>query len=306
MTAAARARAAPPSRARDAADALAPVALEAADPHAHAAAVVAASGSSFAAGMRILAPPRRRAMHAIYAFCRIVDDIADGDLPRPRKRALLAAWAREIALAAEGRAVSPVGRALAEAIRAHDLPVAEFGLMLEGMGMDADGPVVAPPEATLARYARCVAGSVGLLSMRAFGAWVGAPSERFGLALADALQFVNILRDIEEDAALGRLYLPAEALARAGVPPDPAAALAHPGLPAACAEIGARARARFSEARAELGAHRRARLAPALLMMGPYEGYLDLMAARGWRRGAPVRLGRWRKLALGLRCVLAG
>lgn len=289
---------------QDFGDALGPLPGPAdADHNAHTAQIVRASGTSFAAGMRILPRDRRAAMYAIYAFCRTVDDIADGDLPVWRKLALLTAWRRELDRIHAGRPGSIIGRALVEAIARFDLPRDEFVRMLDGMEMDARGPIVAPTARELSDYIRCVAGSVGLLSMRAFGAWCGGPSIRFGLSLAEALQLTNILRDIEEDAGVGRLYLPAEALARAGIPASPAAA-ADPRLPAVCAELGARAFDCFAAARAEIGAHRRLNLAPALMMMGPYRGYLDMMAARGWQRGAPVRMGGRRKALLGLACIL--
>lgn len=274
------------------------------DPATHAASIVAGSGTSFGMGMRILPAPRRAAMHAIYAFCRTVDDIADGDLPADEKLRLLAAWRGEIDRLGQGRPVSLIGRALLTPLVAFDLPLAEFVLLVEGMEMDAEGPVVAPPRARLAAYTRRVAGAVGLLSMRAFGAWRGAVSERFALALADACQLTNILRDVEEDAAIGRLYLPAELLARHGMPPDPAAAAAHPALPRLCAELGAEARAHFAEARGLIGAHARSRLAPALLMMAVYEGYLDRMERARWAR-VPLAMSKPAKLLAGLRYVLA-
>ena len=171
--------------------------------------------------------------------------------------------------------------------------------------MDADGPIVAPGMARLRLYTRRVAGAVGLLSMRIFGAWRGAASESFALALGDALQLTNILRDVEEDARMGRLYLPAETLARAGVPADPGVAAAHPALPRACAEIGDFAAREFARARGLIDAHDRIALAPALMMMGGYAGYLGAMRAGGFRRDRPVRLSRPAKLWRGLACVAA-
>lgn len=277
----------------------------AADPAAHAAAIVAASGTSFAAGMRILPPQRRAGMHAVYAFCRVIDDIADGDLPTEARRALLAAWRAELGLLAQGRPRSVLGRALAGPIERYALPMVEFERLVEGMSMDAEGPIVAPRRDRLVGYIRRVAGSVGLLSMRVFGAWRGEASERFALALAEGLQLVNILRDVEEDAAVGRLYLPAETLARAGAPATPAAILRSGRLPDCRAEIGAWAESSFAAARREIVVHDRLSLAPALMMMGPYEGYLATMRAARWRHEGPVRLSRGRKLWLGVRCVMA-
>jgi len=162
---------------------------------------------------------------------------------------------------------------------------------------------VAPPMATLRRYTRRVAGAVGLLSMRIFGAWRGAVSERFALHLGDAFQLTNILRDIEEDAATGRLYLPREALERHGLPLEPHAAASHPRLPALSAEIGRLARAEFEAARALIPAHNRLALAPALLMMGVYAAYLARMEAAGFRRDAAVKLSGREKLWRGIVCV---
>lgn len=273
------------------------------DPAAGVAAIVRASGSSFTAGMRVLPRARREAVFALYAFCRVVDDVADGDAPGPRKLAALEAWRDEVERVYRGAPNTALGRALLGPIGRYALPREEFRLILEGMRMDALGPIVAPDLERLQAYTRRVAGAVGLLSLRIFGAWRGEASRRFGLALADGLQLVNILRDVEEDAARGRLYLPAEALARAGVPPEPQAALASPNLAACRAEIGRLARRRLGEACAEIAAHDRLRIAPALLMMGPYAGYLRAMERDGFRR-APARLSPLRKLALGLGCAL--
>ncbi len=162
--------------------------------------IVAASGSSFTAGMRVLPRARRDAIFAVYAFCRIVDDIADGEDDPGAKRLRLDWWEGEVGRAYEGRPRSAVGDELARAARDHDLPMAELLLVVEGMRMDA-GVIVAPDPATLDRYVRCVAGAVGILSMRVFGAWTGERSRRFALALAKGMQLVNILRDKEDDSA---------------------------------------------------------------------------------------------------------
>lgn len=282
------------------------------DPAAYAAEVVGRSKSSFTAGMRILPTARRTAMFAIYALARIVDDIADGDgdaaaLSQAERKALLGAWRGEIDAVYAGRPASLCGRALLLPAARFELPREEFLLLIDGMEWDADGPIRAPSMERLLGYTRRVAGAVGMLSMRAFEAWVGDASERFALALGDALQLTNILRDIERDAEMGRLYLPRELLEKHGAPTDdPWAAARHPKLDEVCAELGAMARQRFNAARAEIAAHRRWRLAPALMMMGAYEGYLDLLEARAWSRSAGVvKLSGFQKLGRGLRYVVA-
>jgi phytoene synthase len=278
------------------------------DASAEAERITQASGTSFAAGMAILPRPRREAMRAVYAYCRMIDDIADGDFAPALKREALDLWRGEIEALYAGRPVSAVGRALLEPVAAFDLPREEFILLLEGMEMDADGPVVAPSREQLSAYTRRVAGAVGVLSIRIFGAWRGEVSDRFALALADAFQLTNILRDIEEDAAIGRLYLPRELLQENGVPvDDPQAAASAPGLIGVCRSLGGDARRFYDEARRLAAEHERRALRPALLMMGAYEGYLDQMERRAWRRDAgPVTQSRFAKLMRGLRYAYAG
>jgi len=291
-------------------DALAPRPAPAGtDPQRVADAITAQARTSFATGMRVLAKPRREAMRAVYAFARVIDDIADEDWPLAEKHRLLGEWRSEIGRLYEGRPASAIGQALAGPVARYGLPREEFLALIEGMEMDADGPIVAPPMEVLRAYTRRVAGAVGILSMRVFGAWIGPQSERAALALGDAFQLTNILRDVEEDAAIGRLYLPREALEQTGVPVDdfagdPVAAARHPELWRACAEVGRLARADFTAARVAMAGHSRMALAPALLMTGVYEGYLAGMEARGFRReGGPVSLSKATKLWRGLVCL---
>ena len=183
---------------------------------AHVQSVVTASGSSFYWSMRLFPRAKRDAMYAIYAFCREVDDIADGDASPAAKLAELGGWRHEIAALFAGRPSRPTTRALARPISRFELPRIEFDAMLDGMEMDAGERMRAPPLAELERYCRCVAGAVGLLSLRVFGPH-GRRLDLGALALGEALQLTNILRDLTEDAARGRLYLPRELLEQHGI-----------------------------------------------------------------------------------------
>ncbi len=272
----------------------------------HARETVKRSGTSFAAGMRILSRPRRDGMYAVYAFCREVDDIADASTDVVEKRLGLAAWRSEIDRVYQGRPEFPTGVALVEPVRAFGLDKREFVLMIEGMEMDAEGPVVAPPMEQLLAYTRRVAGAVGMLSMPIFGAPKGETSDRFAHALGDALQITNILRDVGEDAAIGRLYLPKELLEKHGAPADPARIVGAPGLAKVAGDLGALARARFAEAREALGRLDWRVLRPALLMMGVYESYLAKLETRGWdKTGASVSMSKAQKLAVSARYFFA-
>jgi presqualene diphosphate synthase len=269
---------------------------------AHVQTVVRTSGSSFYWSMRLLPRAKRDAMYAVYAFCREVDDIADGAAAAPAKLAELGAWRREVSALFAGRPGRPTTRALAVPVIRFGLPQAEFEAMIDGMEMDAAERMRAPPLPELERYCRCVAGAVGLLSIRIFGA-DGPQLDRGALALGEALQLTNILRDLSEDAARGRLYLPRELLERHGIAArEPAAVLRHPALPEVCGALAGRARQRFAEAERLLGGGDRRQLRAALVMMQVYRRTLERLLARGWQRlDQPVRVARPERLWLALR-----
>jgi squalene synthase HpnD len=272
-------------------------------------ALVRAAGTSFHRGMAILPPPRRRAMYAIYAFCRIVDDIADEDSPYETRKPRLDQWRTRIAAlyrgdtdtAVPGEAHDPVTRELLRAIREYALRHADFDAVIDGMAMDAEAPIVAPDEATLDLYCDRVAAAVGRLSVRAFGD-ASPEADRVAHHLGRALQLTNILRDIHEDAQRHRLYLPRELLAAHAVPPDPAAALAHPALPPVCAILAARAHAHFRDADTHISRCDRRAMKPARLMAATYAALLARLEARGWQRlDEAVKLSKWTKLRIAAR-----
>ncbi|WP_349367593.1 squalene/phytoene synthase family protein [Salinarimonas sp.] len=258
--------------------------------------VVAGSGSSFKLGMAAQAAPRRRANYALYAFCRVVDDIADGAAPLVEKRAFLDAWRREID-ALPGAPTHPIGRELARAMRAYDLPHAEFHAILDGMESDGRPRVRIPDAAAFDLYCRRVAGAVGALSIRIFGA---PDAHDFALVLGRTLQVVNVLRDIDEDAAIERVYVPLDRLAALGIADGPAQAMvADPRFPEACEALAAQARAGFAEADRMLAGLDRRALKPAILMMEGYRALFAKLEARGYsRRGALVRLTKLEKARL--------
>ncbi len=268
-------------------------------------AIVAGSGSNFSRGMRILPPARRQAMHAIYAFCRQVDDIADEAGPIEAKRPRLDAWRHRIAALYEGHADDAVTRLLLRAIDAYRLRREDFLAVIDGMEMDAGAPIVAPDAATLDLYCDRVAAAVGRLSVRAFGD-PSAEADVVAYHLGRALQLTNILRDVGEDAARGRLYLPREALEAAGIPAVPAAAAAHPGLPRVCRGVAAMARTHFTAAEAAMTRCDRHAMRPARLMGATYFALLQALERADWRDPTRrISLPTWRKMALLLRYAFA-
>jgi phytoene synthase len=255
-------------------------------------AVGRASGSSFYAAMRIMPKPQREAMFEIYSFCRAVDDIADEPGPRDVRRDQLQRWRDDLAALYAG-AAAPNHRGLAQAVRTFGLRQEDFLAVIDGMEMDVVADIRAPDLATLDLYCDRVASAVGRLSVRVFGM-----EERAGLALAHhlgrALQLTNILRDLDEDAAIGRLYLPREALHAAGVTvTDPGVALANPAIGKACAPVVERAQHHFAEADAIMAREPRRTVKTPRIMAAAYRMMLDRMIARGFQAPrTPVKLRR--------------
>jgi squalene synthase HpnD len=253
------------------------------------------SGSSFYAGMRVLPRAEREAMYAIYGFCRIVDDIADDlDRPEPVRRAELDAWRGHVDALYRGETPGPAAF-LAGPIRAFGIERNDFVAVIEGMQTDLDMAVRWPPFADLDLYCDRVASAVGRLSVKVFGM-----ERETGIALSyhlgRALQFTNILRDIDEDAGIGRVYLPKEALDAAGiVPTTPEAVIADPRLDLAARWLAPRAQAHFTAAHAILAARPQGHLIAPRLMDSAYSRVLARMVRRGWH--APrTRIGtsKWR------------
>jgi phytoene synthase len=244
---------------------------------------VQAAGTSFYWAMRILPAARRDAMFAIYAFCREVDDIADSDALAAEKRAGLARWRDEIDAIYANHPQHLIGQALVAPVAEYRLRRSDFLAVIDGMEMDAVADIRAPSLAELDLYCARVAGAVGHLSVRAFGDDSPA-ADRVAAALGRALQLTNILRDLTEDAARGRLYLPRELLAAHGIAAsDPAAVLQDKALPLVCRDLARIAEAHYraaDEALAEC-AHRAMR--PAAIMKAIYRATFDRLVAADWR-----------------------
>ncbi len=169
---------------------------------------------NFAYGIRLLPPAKRRGLAVIYAFARRIDDIGDGSLPADQKIADLEAARHAVLDLSEPGPDDPVLLALADTRRNFPVPIEAFGELIDGCVADVRGTHYETFE-DLHHYCRCVAGSIGRLSLDIFGTR-GDPEEASRLAdsLGVALQLTNILRDIREDHENGRVYLPAEDLAK--------------------------------------------------------------------------------------------
>jgi phytoene synthase len=185
--------------------------------------ITRAEARNFSYGIRLLPAPKRRAMSALYALARRIDDIGDGEKPTPEKLLALTEARKEVAALAGGEAYGgddPVLIALADAAWRFDIPLGAFEDLIDGCEMDVHGTTYATFD-DLVGYCRRVAGSIGRLSLGVYGTAIHEQAEPLADALGVALQITNILRDIVEDRdRMHRIYLPVEDRERFAVLPD--------------------------------------------------------------------------------------
>jgi len=270
----------------------------------HAADVVQRSRTTFFWAMRRMPRDRREAMFAVYALCREVDDIADEPGGVTEKKAMLARYRDEIGRLYEGRDVElPAIRALAVPVAAHGLARQDFEAVIDGMVTDSEPAVRLADDAALDLYVDRVACAVGRLCCPIFGLPEAdrAPLSR---ALGTALQLTNILRDVREDAARDRVYLPAsriEAVGLGGVPPRELAD--RPELAPVLEHLSDRVEASFCEADRIMDRIGGASVRPARMMRTAYGRLFDKVKAAGFRPlpKQRVRLGSAEKAMLLLR-----
>ena len=242
----------------------------------------AQSGSSFYYSFRLLPPDRRRAITALYAFCREVDDVVDEVHDPAVARAKLAWWRTEVGAAFDGVPQHPVAQALAPVVRSFRLPREHFDAVIDGMAMDLSQQRYAD-FADLERYCHRVAGVVGLMSAEIFG-YEEASTAGFARDLGIAFQLTNIVRDVGEDARRGRLYLPQEDLARFGVSASAVLrAREEPGFRELMAFEVERARAWYDRAMGQLAPRDRKAQRASLAMAAIYRALLDEIARDGYR-----------------------
>jgi phytoene synthase len=261
----------------------------------HTAARETARNSSFYRAMAILPAEQRDAMFEIYSFCRAVDDIADSEGARDEKVAALDCWRRDIHALYEGGHAG-LAEGLITPLRDFSFAREDFLAVIDGMQMDVDENIVAPDAEQLDLYCDRVASAVGRLSVRVFGL-----PEQQGIELAHhlgrALQLTNILRDIDEDAGIGRLYLPRNHLAEAGiVDPSPQKVAARPDLDPVCRPLLAQAKAHFQQADAVMAARPHAEIRAPRIMYLAYRAIWRRLDARGFK--APREKIATPKLAL--------
>jgi len=265
------------------------------------------ANSSFYSAMRLMPKAERAAMFAIYGFCRIVDDIADDGIgTRAERHEALTQWRVDLDELYAGHAPKRA-EFLVEPVRRYGLRKDDFLTVIDGMDMDVAEDIVAPALKTLDLYCERVASAVGRLSIKVFGMEEG-PGFELAHHLGRALQLTNILRDIDEDAAIGRVYLPREYFRDAGITSlDPRTIIGDSRVDQVCRSVSRDAHRWYEGAAAVLAKRPKGRLATPRLMGAVYEEILRQTEVVGW---APPRkrvsLGKGKLLAIVLRHGLLG
>jgi phytoene synthase len=257
--------------------------------------------------MQLLSLPRRKAVYALYNFCRELEDLVDGDASRSLKQSLLSNWRGEIAQLYAGRPRHPVTLGLNEAVQLYGLRCEDFLAIIDGVEMDARADIRAPSLVQLDHYCERRAVAVTRLSVRIFGEETPG-GERVATALGRALQLTYILHNLVEDARRRRLYLPRELLHSHGIfATTPSWVLAQPALPEVCRDLALLAERHYVAAAEAIAACSRRTMRPAAVLHGLHRALLDKLLARGWRRlDEPVRIPDWHKLTLVIRYGLTG
>jgi phytoene synthase len=242
----------------------------------------AQSGSSFYYSFLFLPPPRRRAITALFAFCREVDDVVDEIGEAAVARTKLAWWRAEIGAAYDGAPQHPVARALQPVVAQYRLPQSHLQTVIDGMMMDLDVNRYLDFPA-LERYCHNVAGVVGLMSAEIFGRSDDRTLD-YARDLGVAFQLTNIIRDVGEDARRGRIYLPQDELAQFGVKASTIlAGESTDAFRALMANQVERAREWYDRALGKLPAPDRHAQRPGLIMAAIYRTTLDEIARDGYR-----------------------
>ena len=264
--------------------------------------------SNFFLGFLLLSKPKREALSAVYAYCRLIDDIVDTpEIPKDEARRRLDFWREEIERLYQGAPTHDVSRALLKPVADYKMPKAPFLEMIRGCAMDLDGTRY-ETIADLESYMRGVASSVGIMCVHIFG-WTYTSKERiyeFATTFGYAFQLTNIIRDVGADLEIGRVYLPLSEIKEAGYSVDRLVLRDHgPAFDRLMEGQYKRAKAYYARARNMVDFRARLGLLPAEVMAFVYEGLLDEIRAREFRvLFQKTTLPGWRKLVLALRAWL--
>jgi phytoene synthase len=240
------------------------------------------SRSNFYYSFLVLSKEKREAIYAVYAFCRSVDDVADGKASAREKQLLLDDWKRELERCYKGNAHHPITVKLAHSLQRFPIPREHFEELIAGVEMDLTHTRYAT-FGELYEYCYRVAGVVGLMCIEIFG-YRNPKARDYAIALGVALQLTNIMRDLQGDAERDRIYLPLEDLARFGYREEEVFQHAYtPAFIELMSFAGNRARQYFQQARHLLTEEDRRSLVAAEIMGAIYYRLLETIEGQRYR-----------------------
>lgn len=252
----------------------------------------------------MLPKAKREAMYTIYAFCRHIDDIVDGDADIQEKQELIQAWREELDNIYDKKVpATEIGRRIYKNCMRFKLPKEEFMRLIDSISMDIPQPLQAPSLDQFMKYCRGVAGVPGSLSLRIFGCTDERIIEDLSTTLGNALQITNILRDVKEDAQSNRLYIPQEFLRKAQITSkDPKTVIIDKNLSVAREELAKIAADDFEKAQELIKKLDKKTARPVKMIALIYKKYFDIMQNRGWEVISPKpQLSKMKKLTLAMR-----
>jgi len=238
------------------------------------------SGSSFFWAMRLMSPQKRNAIYSVYAFCREVDDIADGNAKEFQKRNKLSNWRIEIESIYQAKPSTLLGQSLMPAVNSYKLVKQDFMDLLDGMEMDIGNSLQIPDLPKLWIYCDRVACSVGRLSNSIFEL-DRETGNKLAKSLGTALQLTNILRDVHEDYTRGHIYLPNSLLIEHGMNPNEID-IDHSAVSETCKVIAENTRDVFNQSADLLASCEPRQIRPARIMMTLYQRLFEKLCDRGW------------------------
>ncbi len=240
------------------------------------------SGSSFFWAMRLMSPQKRNAIYSVYAFCREVDDITDGDAPETQKRNELSNWRTEIESIYQAKPSTLLGQSLMPAVNSYKLVKQDFMDLLDGMEMDIGNSLQIPDLPELLIYCDRVACSVGRLSNSIFEL-DRETGNKLAKSLGTALQLTNILRDVHEDYTRGHIYLPNSLLIEHGMNSNEINIdIYHSAVSETCKVIAENTRDVFNQSASLLASCEPRQIRPARIMMTLYQRLFEKLCDRGW------------------------
>lgn len=251
--------------------------------------IVRKSASSFFWTMYLLPKAKRQAIYTIYALCRHIDDVINGNASEKEKISLISAWRQEIDNIYDKKVpATEIGRKIYKNCMRFKLPKEEFIKLIDAASLSIN--LQAPTLNELEEYCRGIAGSPSILGLMIFG----INNENLAINLGNAIQFTNILRDVKEDAVNGRLYIAKEFLLKAEITStDPMLVLVDPNFSIARGEMAKLADKYFEQIYEILDTLDKKTIRPILMIINIYKRYFDIMNTRGWEIISPKpKIGR--------------